>query len=317
MTTPLVIDVSRLSAFQTCQRMFKYRYVEHWHPKTARMVAADFGTAIHCAMEARGDGGPLAAMQAAFSAKWQELGGDVPEDAMRTEEHGLWILGRYVQKWGATDVWKIKAQERAFAVHVGFAGDAIGVHPVWLIGRWDAEVEMAGAHIIVDHKTKSQMGYSASQQYKPSLQMLGYVWAARQLGEPACAMAMVNMIGTAKYGRGTPRVTPADDCFGRVELSYTDEELDEFPCLVLDLAEDILQARMTNRYVPTFGACNNYGECSFKRVCTMPVSVRQQVLEADFVQEEWSPLRSAKTLVVAEVPPQEVMMVMPKKGEGA
>src|SRR3990172_368588 len=286
-------DISRLSAYLECERMYDFRYEQDLVLDGGRPMGADFGTAIHSGLEAWYGTGDKDAMRGAFTNKWTELGGDTPEDDTRTCAHGLWILERYVDNY-KVDNWTVRATERAFAVDIP---DPDTGEEYWLVGRWDMEVMWNNVITLVDHKTDKYMGYSTTMKYKPNLQTLGYIWAAQKLIGPEVTTIVMNAISTAKNKDARGKARPAAECFMRVLITYIEEELAEFPMMFIRLAHEINGTRVSNNWMPNFGSCSNYGECAYRRICTQPRSIWPGIIESGYKPQGWSPLTGAGSVI--------------------
>lgn len=284
-------DISRLSTYLDCRRRFRLRYVDDWDPKSLRNISAEYGSAVHAFMDAWHSIREWAPAWNHFREAWAALGGDSDKDQLRTEAHAEWFLRRYTQKYAA-ERFIILRTEAPFEIDVG---------PYILQGRIDKIVKAPGeAPQVMDHKTSSQLGYSTLLKYHPNLQMLGYVWVARQLLDPNIYTALVDIISTAK------NVTKSiDDCFARRPVDFQDEEIDSFPRMFRQLADEInevarrdVEGEGIDAWIPNFSQCTSYGECPFRRsVCTQPRELWQPVLEAEFEKKPWSPIREGEVVL--------------------
>lgn len=273
-------DISRLETYLDCRRKFRLRYVENWDLKSARALAAEYGTAVHAFLNIWHGTGSWDESWLAFLKSWEKAGGDSETDATRTQAHAEWFLRRYTEKYPpGSERFRVLLAEEPFEIEMpgGFIFQ----------GRIDKIIQAPGeAPMVMDHKTTSQLGYSTMLRYHPNLQMLGYVWAARLLIDRACYAAMVDLVSTARNASKS-----IDDCFARRVVSFTDDEIDEFPKILLGLAEEINRAAEQGQWIPNFGQCTAYGECPYRRLCTQPNELWQGILAADFEERPWSPVQ--------------------------
>ena len=288
MIEPLIktFDVSRLGTYLDCRRHYKFRYLDHWASRTARNVSAEYGTATHAFMEVWHGVREWEPAWQAFEASWAEAGGDDAGDATRTAVHAKWFLKRYVEKY-PVERFRVQHTEQPFEVAIG---------PYLFVGRLDKIVRFPdGMMQVMDHKTTSQLGYTSMLRYRPNLQTLGYVWAARELVSPNLYTIVYDIISTAKNA-----TKPIDECFARKVESFTDDELDEFPGLFTALANEINANKSRDSWLPNFSQCTSYGECPFRKVCTQPKQMWESVLGAHFERNEWNPARAGETILRKE-----------------
>lgn len=276
-------DASRLECYLDCRRKYKLRYLDHWSLREKRNIAADYGTSVHAFMDVWHASHDWQPAIAAFKETWRGLGGDSDTDQTRTERHAEWFLKRYTTKY-PEERFKVLATEQPFE---------IGIGPFTLQGRIDKIIQAPGeAPAILDHKTTSQLGYSTMLKYKPNLQMMIYAWAAKLLVDKDLYSVTVDIISTAKNA-----TKPIDECFARRVVTYTDDELAEFPAMFLELAREINEGAARGVWVPNFGHCMSYGECAFRGVCSEPVDMRDRILESTYEKKVWSPVREGEKVL--------------------
>ena len=163
-------DNSMLSNLKRCPRYFFHRHIEHITPvaQTFDMdFKAQFGVAVHAAMDEWFDHGEKDKMNKAFIDIWMPFEGVDPIQ-LRTLARGIDLLERYRTRYPLEN-------EPFEVVHieVGFAcelGRYIYCGRIDKVVRW--KLGMTGL-VAMDHKTSSSKGYLTP---KPNAALDGYIW---------------------------------------------------------------------------------------------------------------------------------------------
>lgn len=207
----------------------------------------------------------------------------------------------YYCKWRnpATDIYKpmtfsgdVPGIEFNFAVEIPHPNGGPIPHPVTgdpllFTGRSDAVLQNPdGALFLLDDKTESQLGATWQQKWRLRSQFTGYFWAARQLGIPITAIlirgmcfyrAIQSKTGTFFHGKEATSTRTEHDC--QVWLSTTQQRILRF---IRDWEENQWELALGD-------ACNAYGGCQFKHICT---SKQPELwLNQDFRRARWNPLK--------------------------
>lgn len=153
--------------------------------------------------------------------------------------------------------------------------------PYVLCGHLDRVVEFTGGTYVMDRKTSgSTIGSAYFDQYHPSNQMSLYTIAAKVVYQTPVKGIIIDAVqiavGFSRFSRGFTYRTDAET---EEWLSNTKQWL--------TLAEEYATAEF---WPMNDTACNNYGGCTFRKICSKSPEVRQKFLETDFVKRPWNPL---------------------------
>lgn len=302
MTRQLITN-SRMSAFQTCQRLHQISYVRGYRP-VEKSYALDWGTLMHSALEAWWKAykegpphtGPLpGALRAIASSNATDL----------DKAKARIVMIAYDLRWaGAMENYEVLAVEQEFRYP---ARD-------WdLGGKIDGIIRQrsTGRVLLLEHKN-TKADFSATSSYWTDLRMepqvSQYVRGARALGyevagclwdvlrRPEIKPLKATPEADRKYTKATKtepsrlykgqretdetveefeaRLTELiaaspQDWFARQEVVRLPEELKEFDDDVMAIAEDCVRAADPFHHAPrSHRACNSYGRpCPFKPVC--------------------------------------------------
>jgi hypothetical protein len=162
------------------------------------------------------------------------------------------------------------------------AADHLTQQPFLLCGHLDRVVEFGGELYVMDRKTTSTTpGEFYFNQFNPNNQMSIYSLAAQVVvGSPVKGI----IIDTAQIGVGFSRFT-------RGFTYRTKEQLEEW---LFDLRNWLHAAEMmaTAEHWPMNDtACDKFGGCRFREVCSKSPAVRENFLNSNFYKgEKWNPL---------------------------
>jgi hypothetical protein len=151
-------------------------------------------------------------------------------------------------------------------------------------GHLDRLVEFGGNTYIQDQKTTATtITAYYFKQYEMDTQMSMYSFAGRSVfGLPIKGV----MIDGAQIAVG----------FSRFERGFTfrsEDVLEEWYDDAMGTIERVVKATKENHFPRNRSACNNYGGCPFRDVCSKAPSVREQFLKADFEKgKRWDPLEA-------------------------
>jgi hypothetical protein len=154
-------------------------------------------------------------------------------------------------------------------------------HPYTLCGHLDRLVEFAGGYYVMDRKTTgSTLGGYYFDGFNPDNQMTLYTLAGRIIFNTPVRGVIIDAaqiaVGFSRFDRG---------------FTYrTEDQLNEW---MHDLGYWLsAAARYAERdYWPMNDkACNNYGGCQFRKICSKAPQVRESFLESDFERRTWNPL---------------------------
>lgn len=175
------------------------------------------------------------------------------------------------------------------------------IHIAWS-GRIDAIAKCGDPHRVrvVDHKTTSIMGDSFLQDFQISNQVLGYVWAARQLWPDLDVSAFcLNAIhfkkptGTGPINAPGPRGGPASLNFIRAYYDYSPNRIAEWAENCLNIVSDFIHCLVRDQFPRHTKWCfGKYGKCQYHDVCVQDdPAVRHNMIMSDmFKGVTWNPV---------------------------
>lgn len=208
------------------------------------------------------------------------------------------------QHWAS---WRIVGTELGF----GWRTDAQG-RPEMYLGEDDRVVVYYGGKpdmVIVDmaqnmlmpldFKTKDSIDGNTSSMYKPHPQTAGYIWATQQMlnhlqnieDRPKPPTKCIVMVCARFRPTDKPRKGVRKPRFLPVYPSYADSEIEEWRVGVIEKCRRLRDAIERNVWTARESACHLYYHgCMFRRVCSTPPNMREQILKADFLRvSPWVP----------------------------
>lgn len=297
---PHTIDSTILGTFRSCPQKALLQYVEHWKP-LAQSVHLVAGGAFASGIEAARNsfyvqGAPAEdAEGAGLSALIKHYGDfECPADSAKSLERMCGALEFYFHNYplGADGAEPITLANGRRGIEFSFAEPLDVAHPmtgdpILYTGRSDMIAERAGGVYIYDEKTTSSLGASWGRQWEMRSQFTGYAWAAHRQGIKT-AGAIVRGISILKTKYDTLEVPTHRSQY---EIDRWEEQV------IRDIER---MKRMWEEGYWDFnldGACNEYGGCTFQRVCKS--SDPESWLPMYFERKVWDPL-ARKEMSVAE-----------------
>lgn len=272
-------DYTMLSTFQVCRRKYEYR-INRGLVSPKPQTAPAFGGAIHKALDVLYKQVPFSDVDAAvkvFKDNFQES----PTDDKRTHKLGEWIINNYFQKYQSQD-FKVLEVERSFEIELPNGNK--------FIGRIDKVIEWDGVVWIMDHKTTSQLGVTYEKTLEPNGQFSGYVYAARQMGYKAAGVVVdailvaKGLLESSSRGKLSPLL--------RFMCYRNDRQLQEWLEETVRQHQNIKDCEETGAWPMDGlfnGMCTYYGECPYRRLCVEDNSLRERIINMDYVVERWDP----------------------------
>lgn len=321
----LLIDNSSLETFTTCPRSAQYLVCEK-RKSSSQRPALTFGKIIHSALEARYkttspmiaqtpevESVMMARLTEGFS-HWQP-----PEEDFRTYSCATELIRLYGEQYPfeAFEVLKDPSGrpfvEMPFAVPLGQIdiNETMWVQPMEknyegvvvksgppeerFVGTitilWSGKIDLGISHdsrnFILDHKTTSIMGPSYFLEFEDSHQMIGYVWAGEiLLGQPIHGFTINAMAvrRPTKTGKGFE--------FQRKSFAVEDWQKKEWVTDTMYIVSDFIEMCRRGSLPKHRKWCiGKYGECPYRKVCTLPPQQRPIMLAtAEYEDATWSPL---------------------------
>jgi len=294
-------DSTSLGYLKTCPRLYQYIIIDGWSGKE-ESVHLRFGQEYHTALQQY-------EVSRANGVKHEDAIHDTIA-ALMDRTHG-WNVDRstkagqyknrdtlcslvvdYLDHFGPEDPARtyIKADGTA-AVELSFRFEldlvASSDQPYLLCGHLDRVVEFNDAILVMDHKTTTTtVGDYYFDQWEPNNQMTLYTLAG---GVVLNAPIRGVVISAAQIMLDKP------NRFVRGFTYRTPDQLEEW---LRDLERLLIvnEGYAESNYWPMNDtACDKFGGCKFRGICSKSPSVRDKFLRADFVQlpeeERWNPLK--------------------------
>lgn len=306
-----VWDSTSISLAQSCLRKYYYKMIEGWVPKRPSVhlrFGAHYATALEHFYKLRHvegksyDEALREVVREALLATWEReqlkdeegnplvdaegnplLGGDgkpwLSDDPNKTRETLIRTIIWYCEEF-KDDTTQVKlladgspAVEHSFMLPVD--------NGVIFSGHLDRVVEYSGDVYVMDQKTtKAALSAYYFDKYKPHTQMSMYTFAGQAI---LAAPVKGVIIDAAQIAVGFTRFT-------RGFTFRTEPELAEWYDSTMFW---IVQAQNASReqYFPMNpAACDQYGGCEFRHICSRAPSVRENFLRADFLKTSpWNP----------------------------
>lgn len=153
--------------------------------------------------------------------------------------------------------------------------------PYILSGHLDRLVEFSDGIYVMDRKTSSTtIGSYYFDGFNPSNQMTLYTFASKVIYQTPVRGVIID---AAQIAVGFTR-------FSRGFTFRTDSQIEEWledTKRWLELAE---QYAVAGHWPMNDKSCNDYGGCTFRKICSKSPEVRQKFLESDFKKQVWNPL---------------------------
>jgi hypothetical protein len=160
-----------------------------------------------------------------------------------------------------------------------------GNQPYMLCGHLDRVVEFNEEIFVMDHKTTTTTPSAYYfNQYDPNNQMSLYTWAGQIIFKSTIAGVIIDaaqvLIGLPKFVRGVTYRTAAQLEEWMIDLKHW-----------LALAE---RYAIEGYWPMNDTACDKFGGCPFRPICSKDPRVRETFLKSDFeqkaVEDRWNPL---------------------------
>lgn len=296
-------DSTSLGWLKECPRKYQYSMIEGWRTK-AQSVHLTFGILYHKALEsydrhiARGTNHELsliAVVRETLVATWDfetdspwRASADLsPDDkvSLKCREFLIRTIVWYLDKFKADPARTLLGAdgkpmvEMHFLFKIGFNYDL--QHPYHLCGYLDRVVEFNDVQFVMDRKTTTTtIGTSYFNQYEPDNQMSLYTIAGTMAFKAPVRGVIVDAaqiaVGFSRFGRHIVQKTPEMLSEWMTDLKYWLRQAEQF-------AE--------KRYWPMNDkACNMWGGCHFREICSKSPVVREKFLESHFERKQWNPL---------------------------
>lgn len=300
-------DSTSLEKIKRCPRLYYYEMICGWSSKD-ESVHLRFGIEYHAALQNY-------ALERAANIPHDDAVHDViRETLVRTAD---WDVDRDTragaiknrQSLVRTVVWYLDqfrddaartlilsdgkpAVEQSFRFELDYGPAGVEV-PYLLSGHLDRIVSLNDDHYVMDHKTSSRsLGPWYFDQWEPHNQMTLYSLASKVVLSAPVRGVIIDAVYLPKPNKDG-EVYPS---FARGFTHRNPDQLDEWLADLrtwLDLAERCAAA---DYWPQNDTACDKYGGCRFREVCSKSPAVRDRFLEGGFTQlppdERWNPLKA-------------------------
>ncbi len=293
----LAWDSTSLGYLKTCPRLYQYTMIEGWSTKD-ESVHLRFGIEYHAAFQDYD-------LSRAAGIDHRESVHDVirellirtadfePDHKTKTRESlvrsVIWYLDQHRDDPAKTLILSdgSPAVEQSFRFELNFGPAANLKAQYMLCGHLDCVVTYNSELFVKDYKTSSiapSPYYFA--QFEPSNQMTLYSLAGKMVLDAPIRGVIID---AAKIGDGVTE-------FGRGFTFRTPDQLEEWLADLkfwLVLAE---QYAIAEHWPQNDTACDKFGGCRFREICSKSPSVRGRFLEGNFIKlkesERWNPLKT-------------------------
>lgn len=313
-------DSTSLGYLKTCPRLYQYIMIEGW---TSRHESIDlrFGQEYHSALQDydlhRADGADHetaihicvhALMER--TADW-DVDPDLPAAKYKNRSSLVRLVVDYLDHYGADDPAEtyIKADgapavELSFRFELDFGPDYVRrefvpelgteaevtsrEQPYLLCGHLDRVVSFNNALMVMDHKTtKTTLSSHWFDQWEPSNQMTLYTLAGKVILNAPIRGVIIS---------GAQLLIEEPNRFVRGFTYRTQDQLEEWIDDLAFLLRTNERYAEANHWPMNDTACDKFGGCRFREICSKSPSVREKFLAADFTklppEERWNPLKA-------------------------
>lgn len=289
-------DSTSIGALKTCPRYYQYSILEGWQPREIS-VHLTFGLHFHSALERYDhlifggmdkDQALREVVKYVLTITWDSaknrpwISDDPNKNRMTLLRSVVW----YLDQFRDDPIQTVRLANGKPAVELSFRFDSgyssSKGESILLCGHLDRLAELNDKAFVLDRKTtKTTIGPSFFDKFTPDNQMSLYAIAGK-------IVYNIQIEGIIVDGA---QIAQSFTRFLRGVVPRTESVLEEW---YYDLGQYLALAETfaANNYWPMNDkSCGQYGGCPFRRICSLPESVRQQWLKADFHKRIWDPLQ--------------------------
>ena len=292
------LDSTSIGYFKRCPRLYYYTMIEGWQPKK-ESVHLTFGKLYHEALHnydlVRQEGGDHNDAVYQVVLGLEDYAKDYPDTSEGSKSERaksfdsllrtvVWYLDKYPKETDPAKTVILSNGKPACELSFKFELDwSVADQPYLLCGHLDRVVEFSGDPFVMDHKTTYSVPSAYYfDQYQPDNQMSLY------------SIAGQIVIGTPIKGVIIDVAQVKED-FSEFSRGITYRTADQNEEWLKDLRHwtNIMKGSATSGSWPMNDtACDKYGGCKFRQICSKSPSVREKFLKSDFVRgEKWNPLK--------------------------
>lgn len=314
----LQMDWSSIECFTECDRMAFFKLIHS--RSTYQQAALTYGAAIHNALEylyrnssRRHD--PGFALEMAAVAEPEFIANPVPLGEWRTFDFcklaiAVYLKEYFMEPFTVATINNAFAVELPFAYHMGeinineliqyprslLVADCEGQNEAFYVRKivvdWTGIIDLVIEHNnqlkICDHKTTSVVGDSYFKSFELSTQLIGYVWAARNLIDASINSVLLNCIA----GRKPTKTGKSHEPLRRF-YQYSRDKINGFQDNMLALIKNFMSNVVEQSFpMKTSWCVNKFGTCPFFDVCTQDTDVQMNLLYSSmYARNTWNPIK--------------------------
>lgn len=304
-------DSTTLGAFKMCPRLYYYQYIAGWTTE-GENIHLRFGQEYHAALEsfdrllASGSSRDDAIREVVRGIRERTtdwvVDTDIKPGKYKNPESLLQLVIDYIDHFANDAAQTLILADGKPAVELSFRfeldwGPKVGFNegfqcsrqPYLLCGHLDRVVTFADDLFVMDRKTTTTtLSNYYFEQYSPNNQMTLYTLASQII---LGAKIKGVIIDGAQI-----LLTPPYSRFVRGTTFRTNDQLEEWMA-DLRVTLQAAEAYAIAEYWPMNDtACDKFGGCRFREICSKSPQVRERFLESHFVkqseEERWNPLRN-------------------------
>jgi hypothetical protein len=295
-------DATSLEELKRCPRLYQYLMIENWRPK-GENIHLRWGQELHHFIEdyeivrAQIDN-HNDAVRYALEALIHRIDGWDPDptpgirsEEVKTKDNLIRTCVDYADHYEMDPAETVilengrPAVELSFSMMLQYGPEALDEDQVYVLcGHLDKIVKISGELFVMDHKTTTTTpNTNFFRQFDVHNQMTLYTYAAQEMAKAPVRGVIIDALQiTSGYTVPVRAVTYRSD--DRIaEWEYDTKQW-------LQAAERYAQ----EQYWPQNDtACDKYGGCRFRDVCSKSPRVRERWLQSNFTQEgePWNPLK--------------------------
>lgn len=293
-------DSTSLKLAFECQRKYGFKLIDGWrrrssgpHLRFGAIYAAALESFFKLRLTKSYDESMHEVVREALISSWDFLldanGQPIPGSGgpwisghnVKTRETLIRSIVWYLEEFRADSMPVMILSDGKPAVEYSFLFEADS--GILFSGHIDRVVTYAGHPYVMDQKTTtSVLAPHYFEAFDTDIQMSMYAFAGKVVYDLPVKGVVIDAaqvaVGFTRFGR---YVTPRSTAF-----------LDEWYSLVMAKIHEVRENTKAGRLQPNPTACNNFGGCEFRRVCSASPEFRLNFLEGDFERgEAWDPAK--------------------------
>jgi hypothetical protein len=257
--TKLVLDSTQAKCFSNCKKKYYWNYVENLRKNEYEEDSVDlrFGSAIHSALELFNEHTTdTAPVLERFKSEFVDL----PEEKVKTTEHGLLLLENFFPYYRANfSEWETLQTEETGHIDMG---------EIDYVVKIDRVVRWRGNIYVCDWKTtKSTRKAGFFDKFALDFQPTGYIkWCKEKYGECSGFLPVAMFMGyRSRAYKGEPAGFHCE--FDYSIVNRTNEDIQMWEKDMLWLRDEIEQAELSGFWRRNPDHCSSYRGCQYSQLC--------------------------------------------------